>query len=224
MENQKNELLLVPESKALKDSFLSSNSLINKAPLIKPKLDETFPSFLDLSSEVTNPKFSKKGDNSFNKDSMKTSDTFKFNYDQIFRFSTNIKNFFPYHGRALSNEDFYQNQKLNINSNEEEEKNGNQKDVINNINDNESSSSEINIDEYQKKICEQLQTINIEGLEELSKENEQKENKDIKYIDYNIDSIEENEIKNENQEENDEEGYNILFMLKKKKLSGVLHK
>lgn len=233
----------------LRNSVLSSNSLIRKAPLIKPKLEDTFPSIFNLSSEMNNPKFTKSNRDSFNKDSIKLTDLFGSGYDNFFGITTSITSFFPRHGRALSNEELVKNKKLDINAidifenenenNEEEEKNEN-KGGDKNDNNNLDSFSDIE-DLYQGKYYEQIDNIIFEGndknhedekdintknnniidrIEEIKEEEKDIERKNDNEGRYGFIHEDKDEVfieKGRNDEEDDEEGYNILCMLKKKK-------
>lgn len=192
-----------------KNSYISSSSLGKKAPLLKPKLEDTFPSLLNLSSELTDPRTKNKID-SFTKEAPINNDFLK-KASQILGLALN---FFPTHEKALSNEEFQNLRKLNINTVVDIFKKNE------NLNINKDNKNEDSFDEADSYLdpSNPLSNINFEGVDDLNVDDENKDLEPIENTDFFLDENNcKEEVHKENEaEEEDEEGYNILFMLKKK--------
>ena len=161
-----------------------------KSPIIKPKLDDTIPSILNLSSEHSFQKPSKNG--SFQIDNSEIKKNY-IKYNSLFPMINNNSNFIKCHYKALSNEVFTNPKVFNFLGNAQEiEKSHNEQD------DDNSSYYEGG--------------MNLDGIinfwhDDIHEDKE--ENKKRVIIDY------ENEI---NDIEGDiNEGFNILNMLQKAK-------
>ena len=159
-----------------------------KAPIIRPKLDETIPSILNLSSEKSSYQKSRKA--SYNNDEYKyyNNSVKKNNVIPLFNFNPN---FIKTHYKANSNEVFSNPKIFNfLGSTQETEK-------INKDGEDDDSSY----------YCEEF---NINEVVNYWDENFKENNEDIKkklFIDFG----------NENHNEFNDEGLNILNMLKNRK-------
>ena len=158
-----------------------------KTPIIKPKLDDTFPSLLNLSSEVSFKMQSK--NDSFYKENSKINKNY-FKYNTLIPIINNNSNFIKCHNKALSNEIFANPKVFNFSGNtQEKEKSHKEED------DNSSYYGD---------------GIIYDGIVNFWNENILEENEKKVIID------DENRNKNE-IEEDFYEGYNILNMLQKGK-------
>ena len=163
-----------------------------KTPVIKPKLDDTIPSILNLSSEAS---FQKRNKNSsFHIDNSKVNKNY-VKYNSIIPIMHNNSNFNKIHCKALSNEVFTNPKVFNfLGSTQETEKSHKDED-----DDNSSYYEGMNFDGI----------INFWN-DNIHEENEENNKKVI--IDDENGNIHENEI-----EEDINEGFNILNMLQKGK-------
>ena len=158
-----------------------------KTPVIKPKLDDTIPSLLNLSSEVSFQKQSK--NDSFHKENSKVNKNY-FKYNTLIQINNN-SNFIKSHYKALSNEIFTNPKVFNFLGNTQEtEKSHKEED------DNSSYYGD---------------GMNFDGIINFWNDNinEEKENNKKKVF---IDNENVNEL-----EEDINEGYNILSVLQKSK-------
>ena len=157
------------------------------SPEIKPKLDDTIPSILNLSGGNSKKKETSKND-SFNLDNLKIKKKL-FQTNKVFSlFNNKNKNFNSSHYKAFSNENFSIS-KILINSEDNEE------------------NEKINEDEYDESMY--FQCIGKElNFEEKNSNNEEESQKNIF-----VDNFDENINNTEDEEEND--GLFILNMLRK---------
>ena len=168
-----------------------------KSPIIKPKLDDTLPSILNLSSEMSTSLRKQSKNESFHIDDFKINNNLlKFN--NFFQFNSN-SNFIKSHYKAYSNEVFGNPNTFNFLNMKETEKN---------IKDEEEDNSS-----YYEGAIHFDEVINFwedNNKEENEEDQEKEENKKKVIIDY--------EDQNENQIEEDiNEGFDILNMLQKGK-------
>ena len=178
------------------DLFNINATIGQESPVIKAKLDNTNPSILNLSQ---NSSFKKEHNKmcSFNIGNM---EEFKKDFhppNKVVSLFSNNNTFNPGHCKSLSNEIFSNPNLINFHEkNKENEK----------FNDDDESS--YNYDGE----------INFEGgyINFNENENEDERNNEIKNI--YIDNLINNDIKNieEDDHEDNDEGYNILYMLKKR--------
>lgn len=164
-----------------------------KTPIIKAKLDDTNPSILNLSQNSNSTSHIKMG--SFNIGNL---EEFKKDFhhpDKILSLFSNNKNFIPSHMKAYSNEIFSNPKMLNFcGRNKENEK------KIGEYFDNDDNSSN-----YEGELNFNGGFINFAGEKEDSPDDV------IKNI--CVENINNKDIE---EEDENEEGYNILHMLKKR--------
>ena len=163
-----------------------SQSIGQQSPRIKPKLDDTIPSILNLSSDISTSKKTSK-DDSYNFDS---SIGKNFSSNKIISLFTKNSIFIPKHCKAFSNEVFGFTKRFNFNGkNLEEEKN-----------------TEDSNDNFDYNYGNELNF----GIRNFCEEKSQTEIEEVKKIIL---------VENMNDVEDDEEneGLNILNMLRKSK-------
>lgn len=179
------------------DIFKINTMIGQESPVIKAKLDNTNPSILNLSQ---NSSF-KKEHNKMCSLNIENMEEFKKDFhppNKVVSLFSNHNNFMPGHCKSFSNEIFSNPKIMNFHGkNKENEK------LNDEFDDNDDSS--YNYDGE----------INFEGGYINFNENEDEQNNGIKNI--CIENLINNDIKNiEEDNYEDDEGYNILYMLKKR--------
>ena len=184
------------------DLFQINAVIGQESPVIKAKLDTTNPSILNLSQ---NSSFKKEHNKmcSFNIGNM---EEFKKDFhppNKVISLFSNNNKFIPGHCKSFSNEIFSNPNLINFHGKNKENEKFNDEFI-----DNDESS-------YNKD-----GEINFEGgyinFNENGNEDEDEQNNGIKNI--YIENLINNDIKNieEDDHEDNDEGYNILYMLKKR--------
>lgn len=180
------------------DLFKINEVIGQESPIIKAKLDNTNPSILNLSQ---NSSFKKEHNKlcSFNIENM---EEFKKDFhppNKVVSLFSNNNHFMPGHCKSFSNEIFSNPKLLNFHGKNKENEKFNDE-----FYDNDDSS------------CNYEGEINFEGGYINFNENGDEQNNEIKNI--CIENLINNDIKNIEEDDHDEndEGYNILYMLKKR--------